>query len=408
MAKLIRAGRMSAALLAAGLSLAGPQAVGIALADSDLAGRPGRDSASAHDGSASSADKPNLDMPEVVPLPPPPTDDADASGEIEFDSPEAQPAEPEIDSGEAVVDLPEPELPKPEVDPIEETVEHVVGEAVPETGVPLPVLVGPLPEALPADQAATDPEASNEQAGEDSGTNRTVGEDADSGAGADDDSGTDAADGETEEATVGRGGGLVAQPYWRGFEDTPADDLEALPVLNEDSGTGVPDPVHFEGAEPQAWILDVRPAEQPDQTVLTQAGVGQSSAGSGQLVTAVVTVVSQILDSVSNWLATLPSEPFSEFLAGLLLQIRKALPVQIVKETSSEPVSELPVPDGADFLDELTGLSETDAAAVAAEKGLTVRIVARDGEHYMVTMDYRIDRVNFTVENGVVVEANVG
>jgi len=112
---------------------------------------------------------------------------------------------------------------------------------------------------------------------------------------------------------------------------------------------------------------------------------------------------------VSNWLGTLPSGPFSELLAGVLLQIRNALPQRLAKEVSDEPVPELPVPDVSDdFLDELNGLDETDASAIVTDQGLTVRIVARDGEYYAVTKDYRTDRVNFSIENGVVVKATVG
>lgn len=56
----------------------------------------------------------------------------------------------------------------------------------------------------------------------------------------------------------------------------------------------------------------------------------------------------------------------------------------------------------------LVGLGETGAAAAAAELGFTVRIVARDGEWFPVTKDYREDRINIVVENGAVVRAFVG
>lgn len=59
-------------------------------------------------------------------------------------------------------------------------------------------------------------------------------------------------------------------------------------------------------------------------------------------------------------------------------------------------------------LDGLTGIGEADATAVAQDRGLFVRVVARDGEWFAVTKDYRYDRVNFVIENGVVVEASIG
>lgn len=56
----------------------------------------------------------------------------------------------------------------------------------------------------------------------------------------------------------------------------------------------------------------------------------------------------------------------------------------------------------------LVGLGETSAAAAAAEQGFTVRIVARDGEWFPMTKDYREDRINIVIENGTVVRAFVG
>ena len=53
-------------------------------------------------------------------------------------------------------------------------------------------------------------------------------------------------------------------------------------------------------------------------------------------------------------------------------------------------------------------MSESDAATAAEERGLTLRVVARDGEYFAVTKDYRTDRVNLVIDNGVVVGANIG
>ena len=52
------------------------------------------------------------------------------------------------------------------------------------------------------------------------------------------------------------------------------------------------------------------------------------------------------------------------------------------------------------------GLSEEDATEKARAEGYDHRIVARDGEEFMVTMDYREDRINFSIENGRVVKAD--
>ena len=37
-------------------------------------------------------------------------------------------------------------------------------------------------------------------------------------------------------------------------------------------------------------------------------------------------------------------------------------------------------------------------------KGYTVRVVKEDGVWYMVTMDFRTDRINVIVENGIITE----
>jgi hypothetical protein len=59
--------------------------------------------------------------------------------------------------------------------------------------------------------------------------------------------------------------------------------------------------------------------------------------------------------------------------------------------------------------DDFVGMMEDEATVEAYNEGFcVVRIVARDGLHYPVTRDYRTDRVNFKVENSVVVQTSVG
>lgn len=67
---------------------------------------------------------------------------------------------------------------------------------------------------------------------------------------------------------------------------------------------------------------------------------------------------------------------------------------------------ENPIP--ADAAAQLVGLNEQVATTCAANEGWKFRVVARDGEDFMVTADYRTDRVNLTVENGIVTAINVG
>lgn len=57
---------------------------------------------------------------------------------------------------------------------------------------------------------------------------------------------------------------------------------------------------------------------------------------------------------------------------------------------------------------QLLGLPETEATKVAMANGWIVRIAARDGEFFMLTEDYRENRVNLSVKNGTVIAITVG
>jgi hypothetical protein len=56
----------------------------------------------------------------------------------------------------------------------------------------------------------------------------------------------------------------------------------------------------------------------------------------------------------------------------------------------------------------VVGCAETDAEPRARAAGWTIRVVHRDGEDLMGTMDYRTDRLNLTVEDGRVTAATIG
>ena len=53
---------------------------------------------------------------------------------------------------------------------------------------------------------------------------------------------------------------------------------------------------------------------------------------------------------------------------------------------------------------EYIGMSEEEALEQAEEDGEVARVVSRDGEDLPVTMDFMPDRLNFTIEEGVVVD----
>jgi hypothetical protein len=61
--------------------------------------------------------------------------------------------------------------------------------------------------------------------------------------------------------------------------------------------------------------------------------------------------------------------------------------------------------------DELTGYigkSEKEARKIASNNSQTIRLTRVDEERYMVTMDFRMDRVNIELDNGIVTSANLG
>ena len=80
------------------------------------------------------------------------------------------------------------------------------------------------------------------------------------------------------------------------------------------------------------------------------------------------------------------------------------MPVPLPAETGSGSVE--PVPTIATSAP--IGLSELEAIKLIESEGFTARVIARDGESLPATKDYRLDRVNISIENGVVVSAELG
>ena len=80
--------------------------------------------------------------------------------------------------------------------------------------------------------------------------------------------------------------------------------------------------------------------------------------------------------------------------------------------TESGPEVELAPSDTAQAVaDEVIGMSEAEAIETIAgisSEALTSRIVRRDEESFMITMDYRLDRINLQIDNGIVTTTYVG
>ncbi len=79
----------------------------------------------------------------------------------------------------------------------------------------------------------------------------------------------------------------------------------------------------------------------------------------------------------------------------------------------SRPARAVFCPKGSSAADrfnalDLIGSSENAARAVAARHGCVVRVAERDGVHYALTADFRVDRVDLRVRQGLVFAVWVG
>ena len=61
--------------------------------------------------------------------------------------------------------------------------------------------------------------------------------------------------------------------------------------------------------------------------------------------------------------------------------------------------------------EEVIGMSEEEAIqtieGISSEQ-LAARVIRRDAENFTVTMDYRLDRINLEIDNGIVTKAFIG
>lgn len=62
----------------------------------------------------------------------------------------------------------------------------------------------------------------------------------------------------------------------------------------------------------------------------------------------------------------------------------------------------------SEAFDEYVGLTVDDAGALAEEQGRPWRVVKEDGQDRAVTLDFIDNRLNFEVEDGVVVRVTTG
>lgn len=56
----------------------------------------------------------------------------------------------------------------------------------------------------------------------------------------------------------------------------------------------------------------------------------------------------------------------------------------------------------------LVGLTEADAVAKIVAAGMKCRVRNRDGKAFIGTCDFRMDRINLSIESGKVINATIG
>jgi len=86
-------------------------------------------------------------------------------------------------------------------------------------------------------------------------------------------------------------------------------------------------------------------------------------------------------------------------------------PEPVVGEPATEPVVTEPVGDPAvieELVRKVVGLAENEAATIVEQAGLAWRVTERDGEQFPVTADYRTDRINAVITDGLVAAATIG
>ena len=103
--------------------------------------------------------------------------------------------------------------------------------------------------------------------------------------------------------------------------------------------------------------------------------------------------------------ASIPDEYMEQVAPDMMPPVAVETPST---DVAVPPVESAPVEISAAAADELVGLNEDEAIKTAESNGWSWRIAMRDGESFPLTMDFRSDRVNFTIENGVVTAVVVG
>lgn len=77
-------------------------------------------------------------------------------------------------------------------------------------------------------------------------------------------------------------------------------------------------------------------------------------------------------------------------------------------QTDWEQQVKLAIKETQKFGATLVGMNVDEAEKMAQNSGFIVRVIERDGESFMITMDYRTNRVDVKVTNDIITDFSVG
>ena len=119
-----------------------------------------------------------------------------------------------------------------------------------------------------------------------------------------------------------------------------------------------------------------------------------------------------VVTSKGTWLAHLPVDSCHHYTKAVLNALAASAPTASASpspsSTATDPM-EAAVAKTAEFAKTLIGLTEADAVAAATKAGFKTRVVSRvPGDSIPIRTDYRTDRINLTLRDGIVAKTNVG
>lgn len=64
--------------------------------------------------------------------------------------------------------------------------------------------------------------------------------------------------------------------------------------------------------------------------------------------------------------------------------------------------------DTGELIRNLNGLTKEEGIKLCNDNGYDVRVVKEDSKNYAITMDFRFNRVNLYIENGMIIKSDIG